>query len=100
MRWQFIKDRWWELRTGAGNYLTMAVTFFNLVLLVSLRLDITGAAFYLLAVVIFVTLSSAAVLLGFGHRKLQQETDARLTIPDSRVNDIADAVVRKLEERD
>lgn len=86
------------MRTGAGNYLTMVATFFNLAIVVSLRFDVTGVNFYLLTIGLAVGFSSAAISLGHLHRRWQQDTDARLT-NKILINDIAEAVISKLEER-
>ena len=94
----WIRWRWWELRTGSGNYLSQAVTFINLVLLVSLRFSLTGTAFYGLVVFVFVGLSSVSILLGNMHRRWQQDTDARLT-NKILIEDISDAVIRKMREQ-
>lgn len=95
----FIRARWWELRTGAGNYLSMAATFVSFILLISIRFNVTGATFPIFVVIVFFALASSSVLLGHVHKRWQQDTDARLTIPDSRVEDIANRVIEKLEEK-
>ena len=97
MNWQWAKNRWTELRFGFANYLSLAVSFFNLVLLVSLKFDFTGSSFLLLAIALFVSLCSVSVTIGYFHRLYQQETDARLT-NKAVIEDIVKGVIEGLKE--
>lgn len=76
---KWIRERWTEIRWGFSNYLSLAVTFTNLVLLVALKFIISGVDFIFLALSLFVGLTALSGVLGYMHRKLQQDTDALLT---------------------
>jgi hypothetical protein len=94
---KWIRYRWTEMRWGFGNYLSLAVTFANFVLLVALKFDIQGIGFALLTVGLFVSLSSVSVVFGFLHRRYQQDTDALLTYK-AVIDETAKRVVKLLKE--
>ena len=93
---QWIRERWKEMRWGAGIYLSLGVTFFNLILLISIRFQVYGSDFLWLVVLLFAGLSSFAVVIGHLHRIWQQDTDARLEYKAV----IEDTVKKVMEEMD
>jgi len=97
MNWQWAKNRWTELRFGFANYLSLAVSFVNLVLLVSLKFDYSGFSLLLLTLAMFIGLSSVSIVLGHVHRLYQQDTDARLT-NRAVIEDIVKGVIEELKK--
>ena len=85
------------MRTGLGNYLSPAVSLANFILIFSVRFNVTGETFIWFAIVVTLALSGVSTLLGHLHRRWQQDTDARLT-NKAIINDIAELVVKKLQE--
>ena len=93
----WIRWRWWEMRTGLGNYLSPAVSLANFILIFSVRFNVTGETFIWFAIVVTFALSGVSTLLGHLHRRWQQDTDARLT-NKILIEDISNAVVKKMRE--
>ena len=96
-RVQWLKERWIELRIGNSSYFAYALAFFNLVILVSLRFDVTGVNFFLLALGISTGVSSAGIVLGHLHLKHQQSTDLEKEFR-WQIDETAKAVIKKLKD--
>ena len=79
MNWgKWARERWKETRWGQSVYLSSLVTFFNLVLLISVKFNVTGSDFIILTTILLVGLTSLATMIGHFHRRIQQDTDALL----------------------
>ena len=72
----WVRARWLELRLGFSSYLAYAISFFNLVLLVSLRFG--GSVGWVFYILLGLGLSAIAVTIGHAHLKVQQDIDVRM----------------------
>lgn len=91
----WIRWRWWEFRTGMGNYLSMVATAINTVLIIQLYIHGTGFVVPILVLSVF---ALAGTALGFMHRKIQQDTDARLA-NRAVIEDIVKGVLEGLKKK-
>ena len=94
---QYWKDRWLELRLGFSSYVAYVISFFNLILLISLRFG--GSVGWFFYIVLLFSLSAVAVTVGHIHLKHQQETDVKLEY-EYIIEETANRVIKKLKENE
>lgn len=96
----WFKKRWLELRMGYSSYLAYGLSFFNLMLLLSIRFGgffVGYIGTFVAAVLVFMGISTPAIVLGHLHLKHQQKTDILLEY-ETVIEETAKRVITKLKE--
>ena len=70
--------RWFEFRTGYGTYIAFVFGFSNFILILYGLTDFfKHVPLHLFGIALFSTLLPLAIIIGYGHNRIQQKTESR-----------------------